>query len=178
MNLDQKQNWLLPVPSSPSVLGLGRQFCHNGEVHSRSNFPRSRIEKTPNVDLGQKKNWLLSAPSSPSMHGLGRQFCPNAKVDSKSKCTNRKCDNDVDNQLDTLLPSPCARKNARHEHLSNAELAVVCTVSPSMIGLGRQYGHHAEVDSNQTTPTECATKTSATSSPHCCPRPVIEKINA
>ena len=32
MNLDQKQNWLLSVASSPSVLGLGRQFCHHAEV--------------------------------------------------------------------------------------------------------------------------------------------------
>ena len=143
MNLDQKQNWLFSVPSSPSELGLGRQFCHHAEVHSRSNLtsttglqlcrPRSMIGETPNVDLGQKKNWLLSVPSSPSIHGVVRQLCPNAKVDSKSKCTNRKCDNDVvcqlatllpspsrkcdhdvDNQLDTLLPSPCNRLPHRY----------------------------------------------------------------
>ena len=31
-DLDQQQNWLLSVPSSPSMLGLGRQICHHAEV--------------------------------------------------------------------------------------------------------------------------------------------------
>ena len=41
-DLDQQQNWLLSVPSSPSMLGLGRQICDHAEVDSKSICTKKR----------------------------------------------------------------------------------------------------------------------------------------
>ena len=97
----------------------------------------------------------------PIILALARQFCHHTELDNESNSTNRMCDQDVDYQLatllpspsrkcdhdvvyqlDTLLPSPCNRKkNPR----SKAELAVVSKISPSMLALKRQIIHQGEV---------------------------------
>ena len=45
-DLGQQQNWLLSVPSCPSVLGLGLQICHHAEVDSKKkNYPDERYDR-------------------------------------------------------------------------------------------------------------------------------------
>ena len=45
-DLDQQQNWLLSVPSSPIMLGLGRQICHHAEVDSKKSVPTKDMTVT------------------------------------------------------------------------------------------------------------------------------------
>ena len=42
----------------------------------------------------------------PIILALARQFCHHTELDNESNSTNRMCDQDVDYQLATLLPSP------------------------------------------------------------------------
>ena len=55
----QQQNWLLSVPSSPSVLGLGRQICHNAEVDSKTTCTNKRCDR----DVGHQMALFVTLAS-------------------------------------------------------------------------------------------------------------------
>ena len=42
-DLDQQQNWLLSVPSSPPMLGLGRQICHHAEGRLKNHLYQQKM---------------------------------------------------------------------------------------------------------------------------------------
>ena len=168
-DLDQHQNWLLSVPSSTSMLGLGRQICHHAKVDSKSICANESCDrdvgisdgncllhwrrgaKTVGSVLDQQQNWLLSVPSSPSVLGLGRQICHHAEVDSKTICTNERCDRDVGISDGNLLLHWRRGAKAVGSNLDQQQNWLLSVPSsPSILGLTRQFRHHAEVDAKTT----------------------------